>query len=127
METPGLCGPVGTCRNTHGSYECVCPRGYKRDKTGTRCIGKEAPLRTYTAYVLLRGSERGGGKGGGGGEGGLREREREGGGGARLKYNGNSIFVPVRLCAYPIFLFDLHSYDSQHILFSAFFMEREGC
>lgn len=41
VESPGICGPVGTCHNTLGSYECVCPRGYKRDSTGTKCIDQD--------------------------------------------------------------------------------------
>ena len=37
---PNLCGPVGTCHNTRGSFKCSCPTGYKVDMTGEKCIGK---------------------------------------------------------------------------------------
>ena len=37
---PNLCGPVGTCHNTRGSFRCSCPTGYKVDMTGEKCIGK---------------------------------------------------------------------------------------
>ena len=33
----GLCPRPGNCKNTHGSFKCVCPRGYKLDQSGTFC------------------------------------------------------------------------------------------
>ena len=38
VEQQGLCPSPGTCKNTDGSFRCVCPRGYKLDETGTFCI-----------------------------------------------------------------------------------------
>ena len=40
QEQPHLCGPGGTCRNTQGSFQCICNRGYKLDPTGKKCIGE---------------------------------------------------------------------------------------
>ena len=37
MEQQGLCPRPGTCKNTHGGFQCVCPRGYILDETGTFC------------------------------------------------------------------------------------------
>ncbi len=34
----GLCPPPGTCKNTRGSFRCVCPRGYRLDATATFCV-----------------------------------------------------------------------------------------
>ena len=33
-----LCGPIGTCVNTPGSYKCTCPDGYKL--YGEKCKGE---------------------------------------------------------------------------------------
>ena len=38
VEQQGLCPAPGTCKNTEGSFRCVCPRGYKLDQSGTFCI-----------------------------------------------------------------------------------------
>lgn len=38
-ENRHLCSR-GTCKNTEGSFKCICPRGYVVDKTGTKCVGK---------------------------------------------------------------------------------------
>lgn len=32
----------GECRNTYGSYICICPHGYKLDMSRRMCIGKFA-------------------------------------------------------------------------------------
>ena len=37
----GICPPPGTCKNTHGSFKCVCPRGYKLDASGTFCVDRD--------------------------------------------------------------------------------------
>ena len=34
------CPADATCVNTHGSYKCNCPSGYKLDETSNRCDGK---------------------------------------------------------------------------------------
>lgn len=41
LEQTGLCGPLGTCLNTHGSFRCMCPRGYQVDPSGTMCIDSD--------------------------------------------------------------------------------------
>lgn len=38
LEQQGLCPSPGTCKNTDGSFRCVCPRGFKLDETGTFCV-----------------------------------------------------------------------------------------
>lgn len=38
MILQGLCPSPGTCKNTDGSFKCVCPRGYQLDNTGTFCV-----------------------------------------------------------------------------------------
>lgn len=30
----------GECKNTDGSYECVCPKGYVINAAKTKCIGE---------------------------------------------------------------------------------------
>ena len=40
VEQQGLCPRPGTCKNTHGSFKCVCPRGYRLDESGTFCIDR---------------------------------------------------------------------------------------
>ena len=40
VEQQGLCPRPGTCKNTHGSFKCVCPRGYRLDDSGTFCIDR---------------------------------------------------------------------------------------
>ena len=34
----GLCPSPGSCKNTDGSFKCVCPRGFQLDNTGTFCV-----------------------------------------------------------------------------------------
>lgn len=33
-----LCPSPGNCVNTLGSYRCLCPKHYKLDTTGNRCV-----------------------------------------------------------------------------------------
>lgn len=37
-QEPNLCPSPGNCVNTLGSYRCMCPKQYKLDSTGTRCV-----------------------------------------------------------------------------------------
>ena len=37
----GLCPSPGTCKNTDGSFKCVCPRGFQLDNTGTFCVDRD--------------------------------------------------------------------------------------
>ena len=41
LEQQGLCPSPGTCKNTDGSFKCVCPRGFKLDDSGTFCVDKD--------------------------------------------------------------------------------------
>ena len=34
----------GECKNTDGSYECLCPKGYIINEAKTACVGKYACL-----------------------------------------------------------------------------------
>lgn len=36
-EERGCCPKPGTCMNTLGSFKCICPRGFKLDRTGKFC------------------------------------------------------------------------------------------
>ena len=38
-----VCGRA-RCRNTPGSYECVCPTPFQYDNTLKKCVGKQTPL-----------------------------------------------------------------------------------
>lgn len=37
-QDPNVCPPPGNCFNTLGSYRCLCPKPYKLDSTGARCV-----------------------------------------------------------------------------------------
>lgn len=37
-QDPNACPPPGSCVNTLGSYRCLCPKPYKLDGTGARCV-----------------------------------------------------------------------------------------
>ena len=39
-EDSDVCGTVGTCNNTAGSYMCLCPSGYLLDGMSMLCQGK---------------------------------------------------------------------------------------
>lgn len=41
LETPTICGPLGSCSNVPGSYRCVCPDGYTLDDAGAICVQQE--------------------------------------------------------------------------------------
>lgn len=51
----GICPTPGKCVNLLGSYRCVCPRGFRLDLTGTRCLDRDecedgrcqSPCRNY--------------------------------------------------------------------------------
>ena len=51
LEQRGLCGPVGTCINTMGSYKCLCPRGFKPDQSGTMCVDADECLTDDTCDI----------------------------------------------------------------------------
>lgn len=36
-EQQGICPRPGKCINTLGSFQCICPRGFKLDHTGRFC------------------------------------------------------------------------------------------
>lgn len=36
-DQPGICPKPGKCINTLGSFQCICPRGFKLDHTGRFC------------------------------------------------------------------------------------------
>lgn len=38
LQTPNPCS--FDCRNTEGSFECVCPKGYQVDSDSVSCVGK---------------------------------------------------------------------------------------
>lgn len=37
----GTCPPPGRCINTMGSFNCLCPRGFKLDNTKTYCTDQD--------------------------------------------------------------------------------------
>ena len=39
-EDPDICGTVGMCNNTAGSYMCLCPSGYLLDEMSMLCQGE---------------------------------------------------------------------------------------
>lgn len=51
----GLCPPPGKCVNLLGSFRCVCPRGFRLDLAGARCLDRDecadgrcqSPCRNY--------------------------------------------------------------------------------
>lgn len=51
----GLCPPPGKCVNLLGSFRCVCPRGFRLDIAGARCLDRDecddgrcqSPCRNY--------------------------------------------------------------------------------
>lgn len=51
----GLCPAPGKCVNLLGSYRCVCPRGFRLDLAGARCLDRDecadgrcqSPCRNY--------------------------------------------------------------------------------
>ncbi|XP_026325907.1 fibrillin-2-like isoform X2 [Hyposmocoma kahamanoa] len=51
----GICPTPGKCVNLLGSYRCVCPRGFRLDVTGGRCVDRDecddgrcqSPCRNY--------------------------------------------------------------------------------
>lgn len=38
-ENIDSCGMNSDCKNTHGSYECICRDGFEHDDTGKACRG----------------------------------------------------------------------------------------
>lgn len=54
-QEEGICPTPGKCVNLLGSYRCVCPRGFRLDLTGTRCLDRDeceegrcqSPCRNY--------------------------------------------------------------------------------
>lgn len=34
------CGDVAVCKNTVGSFQCICPKGFSFDDEESKCYGK---------------------------------------------------------------------------------------
>lgn len=51
LESPSLCFG-GRCKNTEGSFLCVCPQGFLVDEEGTSCVGKYSRL-VLPKYIFM--------------------------------------------------------------------------
>ena len=48
---PGICHG-GNCRNTFGSFVCICPHGYTLDESKMACVGKLKSVKAAVAVII---------------------------------------------------------------------------